>query len=204
LFAAEVEARGASVVAREGFDRGVADFRDIIQRMRQAGPEAMFLPVAPSEIRLIAPQLTFHDLETQLFGPSSWNNSLLEGEVADYLDRAIFPSDIALIPEGERARFEELWERRFRQSSVNPFALKTYYAVRQILTAISGGARTRDDLLTAMQQALSFEGEGGRRLGMEKLRVLDEGKIEPFPVGVFPEVVEEPSPSGLFDLFGGD
>jgi branched-chain amino acid transport system substrate-binding protein len=202
LFAEQVEGLGARVVASEGFERGVTDFKDIIERIRSAGPEALFIPAPPSEMRLIAPQLTFYDLETQLLGPSSWNNSLLGREVGEYLDRAIFPTDMALIPEAERARFEELWQRRYPSTSSSPFALKTYFAVRSVLEAIHEGIRSREDLQAYLEQQLSFGGETGARLGMEKLRMLEDGQAEAFPVALFPRSAAEPELPVLFFPFG--
>jgi len=149
------------------------------------GPEALFVPVSPSEMRLIAPQLIFQGIETQLLGPSSWNNSALR-EVGDSLDRALFPSDIAQIPEAERARFEELWERRFRGQASNPFALKTFFAVQLLLTGIEAGNVSRQSLQAYLERELSFSAAGDA-LGLEKLRMLVDGRAEPFPVEMFPE-----------------
>lgn len=184
-FRREVERRGGRVEAAFPLERGMTDYGPILSSLKLAGPEALFVPVTPSEMRLIAPQLIFHGIETQLLGPSSWNNSTLR-EVSESLDRALFPSDIAQIPEGERARFEELWERRFRGQASNPFALKTYFAVRLVLTGIEEGNVTRQALTVYLERELTL-GVAGTGLGLEKLRMLVDGRAEPFPVEMFPQ-----------------
>jgi branched-chain amino acid transport system substrate-binding protein len=189
IFREEVERRGASVVASIPLERGVVDYRTVVAGLRAVGPEAIFAPVNPTEMRLIAPSLTFYGIETQLLGPSSWNNSLMLRESGDSLDRALFPSDIAQIPESERQRFEELWERRYRGQPSSQFALKTYFAVGRILDAMDSGADSREALQVYFEEHFSSQGV----LGLEKLRMLVDGKFEPFPVGMFP-VAALPSP----------
>ena len=48
---------------------------------------------------------TFHDLRAELFGLSSWNNSLLLREAGASMEQAVMPSEVALIPESRRQRF---------------------------------------------------------------------------------------------------
>jgi len=185
LFAGQVRAAGAEVVAVEALERGTTAFGAVLRRLRAAGPEAIFAPLSASEMRLLAPQFTFYEVETQLLGPSGWNNSLLSREVGDYLDRAIFPSDIALIPNAERDRFDALWRRRFPGSPSSPFALKTYFAVQQILLALEEGVEGRDAMRVHLDRRLGFGGESAR-LGLEKLRMLVDGEVQPFPLDIFP------------------
>ncbi|HEX9641200.1 MAG TPA: penicillin-binding protein activator [Candidatus Krumholzibacteria bacterium] len=196
FFQVEVERRGARVVAALPLERGVTDYAVVLKGLRELRPEAIFAPVSPSEMRLIAPQLTFNGIETQLLGPSSWNNSLLGREVGEFLDRALFPSDIALIPEAERERFHELWDRRYRGQPSNPFALKSYFAVRRVLEAMADGADSRESLQQYFEEHFSIGG-ADRRLGLEKLRMLVDGKFEPFPVEIFPVVATVPEDDRL-------
>lgn len=196
LFAAQVQSAGAEVVAVEALERGITDFGPILRRLRAAGPEAIFAPLSASEMRLLAPQFTFYRVETQLLGPSSWNNSLLSREVADYLDRALFPSDIALIPNAERDRFETLWRRRFAGAPPSPFALKTYFAVQQVLTAIEEGVDGRVAMQAHLDATFGFGGDSAL-LGLEKLRMLVDGEVELFPVGIFPVRTTDPADSVL-------
>jgi branched-chain amino acid transport system substrate-binding protein len=186
LFAREAEGLGARIVAAEPYERGLTDFKEPIERIRAAGPEALFVPAGPSEMRLIAPQLTFYQLEVQLLGPSTWNNQRLASEVSDELDRAVFPSDTAQMPVAVSQRFEELWRRAHRDDPGNPFALKTYYAILQVLSAVHDGARNRralgDELTRRLVLSGLEEGAAGTDTG---LRYMDQGKVLPFPYAIF-------------------
>ena len=185
LFKSAVEAEGASVVAVETIERGSTDVRPLLERLRGFNPEAIFTPVTPSEMRWIAPQLTFVGLETQILGPSSWNNSVLAREVGEYLDRAVFPSDIALIPDAEARRFESAWSKRFPGQPSNAFALKSYFALRLVMEGLEAGQRTPASLQRWLVERLKLGGDD-LTLGLENLRVIQGGEYVPFPVGDFP------------------
>ena len=196
-FQDEVERWGGSVVVQRAYDRSATDFGGLLREMRILAPEALFVPASPSEMRLIAPQLVFQDLRAQLLGPSSWNNSLLVREVGPSLDRAIFPSDVALIPEDERLRFERLWDRRFPSSASNAFGLKTYFAVHRVVEALdreSGNTRQRlrDRIEGGFLSAAGGEtGPGG---GLQRLRMIQDGRIREFPSELFPGLARASAP----------
>jgi branched-chain amino acid transport system substrate-binding protein len=190
-FTDEVRSLGATVVSVEHYDRDTTDFAEILQRMRATAPEALFIPASPSEMRLIAPQLVFQDLPAQLLGVSSWNSSLLTRELGESMDRAIFPSDIALIPERERTRFETQWSRRFRESASNPFGLKSYFALRFVLESLESRPGTRLRLREQLEQRLEFSSDDPGGSGLDKLRMMDGREIVSFPAHLFPWLLTE-------------
>ncbi len=197
IFTREVEARGARVVAAEPFDRGITDFKEPIERLRIRAPEALFVPAGPSSMRLIAPQLTFYHLDVQLLGPSTWNNPRLAQDMAESLDRAVFPSETALMPQAERERFTRLWIRRHGGEQADPFALKTYFATRRILRAIHDGARTRRSLQEALaRRFLAGDESGTVEAPAGALRVLEGGEVKDFPPEIVAaaSVVSQPAP----------
>jgi branched-chain amino acid transport system substrate-binding protein len=188
MFQREIERRGGRIVAREGFERDVTDFKEIVRRLRAAAPEALFLPCGPVQLRLIAPQLTFYQLEVQLLGPSSWSSAPLAAELAADLDRAVVPGETALMSPAQRDRFDAAWRRAHGDDPASPFALKTYLATAWILEGLAGGARTRGALRDALEQR-ERESQGEQPGGdtrLAALRVLDGGAIVPFPIGAFP------------------
>lgn len=184
LFARELERRGGRVLAAVGYPRGTTDFREPIQRLRAVAPEVLYIPASYTDMRLIAPQLVFHDLQAQLLGPSSWNSPGLVREVGADMDRAIFPSDLALIPEAEKQRFSELWRRKHGQRPSSDFALKGWFSMRAIVEALAGGARDREALREELAGRFAT-GVGGA--GIERLRILDAGSIKPLPAELFPQ-----------------
>lgn len=194
MFQHEVEQLGGRVVAREGFERTVTDFREILQRLRAAAPQALFLPCAPSQARLIAPQLPYYQLDVQLLGLSSWNSASLIGEVGDNLERAIFPSEIALMEQAQRDRFEQLWRsQRGSDQGVSPFALKTYFATALVLEAAAAGARTPRDVQRHLGAQFAARAHGQGADPLVSLRVVEAGVIAPFPVAAFPTPADSSS-----------
>ncbi len=190
IFSAEAERLGAKIVASEPYQSGLTDFKAPIERIREKGPEALFVPAGPSEMRLIAPQLTFYQLEVQLLGLSTWNRPRLAEGAGDVLEGAIFPSETALMAPGESERFQSLWKRRFHDDEVNPFALKTYFATRRLLDAIHGGARSRRAVSEELSQNLVPSDRARNLVSTESaLRMLENGKVVPFPSEVFADPI---------------
>jgi branched-chain amino acid transport system substrate-binding protein len=186
VFAAEVERLGARVVSSQPLQRGQTDFGAAIRRVRDDGPEALFLPVAPSEMRLLGPQLVFNDLRVQLLGPSTWNNSSLLRQAKDSLDRAVIPSDQALVSQEQSEHFARQWRRRFPERAASPFAQKSYFAMRRVIDSLDpDGEDTRERLRSKIESAFLMPGESGDS-PFEKLRVLVDGSPRLFPVADFP------------------
>lgn len=186
-FRDEVQRWGGRVVVERGYDRSATDFGTLLREVRAVAPEALFVPAGPNEMRLIAPQLVFQDLRSQLLGPSSWNNSLLFREVGASLDRAVFPSDVALIPEADRQRFDQLWARRYPASPNNAFGLKTFFAARHVIEVLDREAgNTRQRARDRLEAAFFAGGGEAAALGLPPLRMFQEGGVVVFPSELFP------------------
>lgn len=186
-FTRELERRGGRVVETAVFDPEVTDFAAAILRLREAAPEALFVPATPTQMRLIAPQLIFHDLRAELFGPSSWNNGLLLREAGASMEQAIVPSDVASIPEARRDRFEELWRRRFPNSPSTAIGLKGYLATVRIIEALSPeGLDTRARLRERLEVGLETPDVTVAGGGTQPLRVVRDGQLEALPVALLP------------------
>jgi branched-chain amino acid transport system substrate-binding protein len=204
VFAREVESMGAKVVASQAIRQGQTDFGDAILRVRTAGPEALFLPMAPSEMRLLAPQLVFNDLRAQLLGPSNWNNSALLRQAGDSMDRAVVPSDQAMVSQEEAEHFTRQWRRRFPQRAASPFAEKSYFAMRRVLESLDpSGEDTRERLRNKIESAALSSGRHGES-PFQKLRVLTPDGAEAFPVEDLPGLQEAeatalPDSSAIFE-----
>ena len=208
-FAADVERLGGRVVVRRLFDPTATDFRGVMREIRAFAPEALFVPAGTRVMRLIAPQLVFHDVRAQLMGMSSWDNQLLTREVGPSMHRAIFPSSAALISESDEAHFDTLWSRRHRATARNPngIDLKTYYAVRRVIAGLdreSGNTRTRlrDRVETGLMAGSVDEADGAR--GLERLRMIEGSEVAAFPVELFPAGAPAPAPSDTLRAPFGD
>lgn len=196
-FTAELERQGGHVVAVASYDREVTDFAVPIIQLRKAAPEAIFIPATANDMRLIAPQLTFHDLRAELFGLSSWNNSLLLREAGASMEQAVMPSEVALIPEERRQRFESLWRRRFPNSSSTPIALKSYMAALTVIEALAReGGDTRQRLRTSLEAGFVEMDATDGDDSAAPLRVVRAGELVGLPIAIFPGLVD-PQPEQL-------
>jgi ABC-type branched-subunit amino acid transport system substrate-binding protein len=170
-----------------------------IIQLRKAAPEAIFIPATANDMRLIAPQLTFHDLRAELFGLSSWNNSLLLREAGASMEQAVMPSEVPLIPEERRQRFESLWRRRFPNSSSTPIALKSYMAAVTVIEALGReGGDTRQRLRTSLEAGFVEMDATDGDDSAAPLRVVRAGELVGLPIAIFPGLVE-PQPEQLPD-----
>ncbi len=207
-FTEELERQGGRVVATAAFNREITDFAAPIIQLRAAAPEALFIPATATEMRLIAPQLIFHDLRAELFGPSSWNNSLLLREAGGSMEQAVVPSEVALIPEARRQRFEELWRRRFPGTPSSSIGLKSFMATSRIIDALDPeGGDTRQRLRARIEIGLLEADPQDGAMNSQPLRVVRNGSLEALPVALFPGLAPpEPEPGlpGLDELPAGE
>lgn len=204
-FAHEVERWGGRVVVELPFNPSATDFRVVIRELRKHAPEALYVPASPNVMRLIAPQLVFHDLRAQLLGPSSWGNSLLLREAGTSMERAIFPSSVALISADDQARFEELWSRRRPGSPSDPIGLKTFFAVRRVIDALDPDAgNTRTRVRDRIEAGLIGGGVARGETGLERLAMIEGGAIVPFPAHIFPVPRLAPAPVDSMELLPFD
>ncbi len=71
-FSSTVEDMGGEIAIRIPYKPGKADFRNEIKRIREASPEAIFIPAYPEEVALIAPELKYYQVGYQVFGGDGW------------------------------------------------------------------------------------------------------------------------------------
>ena len=205
-FTSELERQGGRVVATAAYDREVTDFAVPIIQLRKAAPEAIFIPATANDMRLIAPQLTFHDLRAELFGLSSWNNSLLLREAGASMEQAVMPSEVALIPEQRRQRFEDLWRRRFPSTSSTPIGLKSYMATLTLIEALDPeGGDTRQRLRARLDAGFVEMDTSEGDESAVPLRVVRAGSLVGLPIAIFPGlVVPEPEEFLPGELLGDE
>jgi len=103
-----------------------------------------------------------------------------------------------------------LWLRRFHEERTNPFGLKTYWATRQVLAAISDGAKSRGVLKEELNRRLVLQAGGADSSDDSRaLRYLVAGDVKTLPLGIFPPLAdasadEIEAPQRDFPLDGGE
>jgi len=146
LFRDEVVRLGAEVVAMQYYETGATDFREQLEAVREAAPEAIFAPGSVEELLLLIPQVKFYDLQTQLLGLSNWSSDKLLRLSGDELEGAIFPVEAYRGKDPTAyARFKEAMTRR-GVPEISPISEAGYFGMRLMLQALDAGASSREDV----------------------------------------------------------
>ncbi|MGD9547708.1 MAG: ABC transporter substrate-binding protein [Candidatus Krumholzibacteriia bacterium] len=207
LFAQEVSSRGAEVVARGFFPPQVTDFRAEILDLKKHRPEVVFVPVSADQMVLVGPQLDFYQLGALVLGPGAWNDARLIERTSGTLERAVFPDDLAWFPASWTADFQQEWDAENFPGEAEAVALWAYQAVRNLLeTIVEEGITGRADLIESFGRKFSGspDPESGFEMMAEKIRVVEDGVIKPFPAGRFAAGLAAAAPADSLGSAGTD
>jgi branched-chain amino acid transport system substrate-binding protein len=181
FFADEVARLGGQVAADEQFAEGATDFKEQLQKIRDAAPDALFAIGSVEELLQILPQTKFFDLQAQLLGTSQWNSDKLLRLARDELEGAIFPAEAhyGSTPERDKALRERIMTGG--ATDVNPVAVAAYYGTRAVLDAVAAGASSREDVRRYLDAHLRGDAAARRaRADALPLVRVHSGAIEPY------------------------
>jgi len=187
-FVQRIQRLGGKVVAQDWYTVGTTDFGTQLQKAREAGlqllpPDSLesilamqdttetlapvrtiegFLVVGtPQEIALIAPQIAFWRIETQLLGGGGWNSPKLLQLGREYVKGAIFVGEYFEQNDSPALRrFVDQFRQRYGRNPTKVAAFG-YDAACLILQAWHKGARTREQLRQALDRTWQFQGASG-------------------------------------------
>ncbi len=190
VFATEVERFGGQVVAVAEYNLADTDFQKSILTLKKMRPEVIFTPATVDQMILLAPQLDFYKAGALVMGLSNWNSERLFQRTGNVLERAIFPSDLALFPTLWTGEFNARWVRSNYPNEATALALKSYQSMRLLLDTIhQSGAGNRAQLQDALQRRLAnrdLETEGPDSFATT-VRMYGNERSMPFPSGIFGE-----------------
>jgi len=190
VFAAEVEKFGGEVVAIAKYNLADTDFKRPILNMKKMRPEVIFTPATVDQMVLLAPQLDFYKAGALIMGLSNWNSDRLFQRTGNVLERAVFPSDLALFPTLWTGEFNARWDGKNYPKEATALALKSYQAMRLLLdTIFQSQPGNRAQLQDALQRRLAnrdIEAEGPESFATS-VRVYSNERAMSFPSGIFAE-----------------
>lgn len=173
-FLEEFQALGGIVPRDIVFDSGGTFFHPQFQEVEALLPDGLFLPLAPQDIRLLAPQVTFYGVDTlgaQLLGTSGWTEDAVVMDVdSRHTDGVIAATTRLTQDDSESFRnFQEAYEAFFHKTLRSQVPAFGYDAAALIFKALEAGPRDPLELLAAMEEIQDFPGatgvlsiEGGR------------------------------------------
>jgi ABC-type branched-subunit amino acid transport system substrate-binding protein len=154
-------------------------------------PVAVFIPVPPEDVELLAPQVTFYGLDTlaiQVLGTSGWTDpQALETVDTRHTTGVVATAPVGAGPgsEGYR-RFREAYESHFQRSLVSPVPALGYDAALLLLEAAREGPRTPQQMRRALENVREVEGatgifsvEGGRVVRRTEVVRIEHGTLIP-------------------------
>ncbi|MDP6980847.1 MAG: penicillin-binding protein activator [Myxococcota bacterium] len=124
--------------------------------------DVLFIPDGHNKIVLIAPQLTFHEIDgVSLLGPSGWNHPELVTIGRAHVRGAVIS---ALFHEGSAfpfvSNFVDGYEQTFA-GTPDVFAAHGYDAARLVMAQLVAGAETREGVRNGILRTQAFPGASG-------------------------------------------
>lgn len=160
LFVREVLARGGLIVAEQSYKPGATDFKEQLEEIKNASPEALFIPGEAEELILALPQVSFYDMRIQLIGLSNWNSEKLLRLSQREIEGAVFPREAVHGKDRESFQhFISSYKQRFG-GEINPVATAGYFGMRLLLQSVRAGAVDRTQVRDFLATALSASAEG--------------------------------------------
>ncbi|MFH1754467.1 MAG: ABC transporter substrate-binding protein, partial [Candidatus Latescibacterota bacterium] len=179
FFTAEVRRLGGEVVAVEHYESGSTNFKDQLDLIREAAPEALFIPGTSEDLILILPQINFYDMHARLLGMSNWNSEKLIRLARQEIEGALFPLNVYHGEEkGAYDRLATVYQERFG-GELSSVTVAAYFGAKLLLRGISEGAVDRTLMRDFLRQALHKDARQ-RLAEAEALSIMTvrSGKIE--------------------------
>jgi len=129
-------------------------------------PVALFVPVPPEDVELLAPQIIFHGLDTlaiQTLGTSGWTDAQTLEAVDDrHTTGVVATAPVGVGPNSPgEIRFQRAYETHFQRSLVSSVPALGYDAALLLLEAARSGARSPRQLRSALERLRDVEGVTG-------------------------------------------
>lgn len=165
-FREELEAAGGAISGEVLYDPGATYFREELTQVARSRPDGLFLPLAPDEIELLAPQLTFFGIDTlgiQLLGTSGWTSDDVLSRVDPRHTDGVVASSSSIVLQDMDAfhRFRSAYERIFRKTLRGHAPAFGHDAAALLLHALQGRPRNAAELTRALNQIRDFPGATG-------------------------------------------
>ena len=183
LFGQEIERLGGQLVALEFYEEGETNFKQQLETILEAAPEALFVPGTTDELILILPQINFYEMQVRLLGLSNWDSDKLIRLSRSEIENALFP--LAAYHGKDRAtfdRFSETYQERFG-GELSPVSVAGYFGIRLLLQGLETGVADRDQMRQFLYSELAQSAE--HRLGEARtlsIMTVRSGQVVEFQV----------------------
>ena len=173
------QALGGIIPREIVFDSGGTFFQAEFEQVASLLPDGLFLPLAPRDIQLLAPQFTYYGLDTlgiQLLGTTGWTEDQVVLEVDSRHTDGVIASTTRMSQDETEAfrKFRGEYENLFQKTLRNQVPAYGYDAAALFLEALRSNPRNSRELLRALEEIKDFPGATGRL-------TIDGGRIRRAP-----------------------
>lgn len=148
-FAAEAESLGATIVRRDAYAPGTADFRVASRGLRTFGAEVLFWDGESREADALVRQLAADGVSIKLCGGPSLAPDQFHSTARTLLEGVTWIADDWQLDAPAQAHLDSLLRARGEKSS--PLATRGFLAGRRIAAAVDAGARTSGELAARLR-----------------------------------------------------
>jgi ABC-type branched-chain amino acid transport systems, periplasmic component len=185
-FQTECVSQGAEVASIESYDDDTEDFEPIIETIKEAAPDVIYVPEHAAKAAEIIKILRDGGINATILGCNGWAGILDEAEDTSILENSYFTGDFSVgDPDAESfvTRYEELYGEK-----PNLYAANGYEAAMVMFDAIKRAGNTeRAAIITALGETdlegitnqLTFENQNAtRECSVIKIALNDEGELD--------------------------
>ena len=164
-FRQQVEQRGGQTVGAVTYDPKQKEFSvellSLDKWIKDDGLQAVFIPDFASTAIPLAVQLRQAHPGVVLLGSNGWNDPAALAPAADDIDGAVFVD--GFFASSQRRATQEFVDAYRTQYGSTPEILEAqaYDAAKLVVAALQSGARSRPQVITALQTPRNFEGAAG-------------------------------------------
>jgi ABC-type branched-subunit amino acid transport system substrate-binding protein len=164
-FRQQVEKRGGRVVGSVTYDSSQREFSvellSVDKWIKDDGLQAVFIPDFAQTALPLAKQLRQAHPGLVLLGSNGWNDPAALGQAADDIDGAVFVD--GFFASSQRRATQDFVAAYRAAYNATPEILEAqaFDAAKLVLVALQSGARSRPQVIAALQSPRSFEGAAG-------------------------------------------
>ncbi|KMQ52352.1 Branched-chain amino acid ABC transporter, amino acid-binding protein [Chitinispirillum alkaliphilum] len=121
----------------------------------------IFMPIESEDVVMLAPQLVFHRLRTQMLGSSGWHNKLVTDEARQYVNDAVLSTAFQINEESsEWKSFERAYKRRYNEEP-NRVSAMGFDAAQLVIRAVNESGGNFNRLKNSLSNITNFQGLAG-------------------------------------------
>lgn len=185
-FKEKAEALGVEIVNFEAYSESDSDFTAVLTKIKENGPDAIFIPDYYSIVANIFGQIRTVGIEADVFGGDGWDGAQVE--FADAVEGGLFVSHYSIKnPEKLSADFTKAYKEKFG-SYPNSFAALSYDVVYTYKAAIEKAQSTDGQAIidalktisvdTVCSPSVMFDENGDPKNKSAQIQIFKNGDVE--------------------------